>query len=300
MAAGAIATPKILMLSGIGPAEHLAEHGIAALRRPARRRREPAGPYRDAGRGASATARTATSATTAAAADAQRDRVYREPQRPGGLERRRGGRLLRSGRPRGHAVDPAVLRAERLSRQGHHRRDRRPTASPSTPASSGRARKGSIRLASADPAEQPLIDPNYLADPEDVRLSIGGVRRAREIMAQAPLRGMIEREIFPGPEKQLRRGARRARPAVREDGLPSLRHLPHGARRRSRRGGLDRPAAARGRGAAGRRCLGDADDHQRQHQRRGAGGRGEGGGVHARQGPRAPALLDAVPAMAGV
>jgi choline dehydrogenase len=62
--------------------------------------------------------------------------------------------------------------------------------------------KGSIRLASADPAEQPLIDPNYLADPEDVRLSIGGLRRAREIMAQAPLKGLIEREILPGLDKR--------------------------------------------------------------------------------------------------
>ncbi|HRO13364.1 GMC oxidoreductase, partial [Amaricoccus sp.] len=62
--------------------------------------------------------------------------------------------------------------------------------------------RGSIRLASARPEDQPLIDPNYLAEPEDLRLSIGGIRRAREIMAQSPLRELIEREIFPGPEKQ--------------------------------------------------------------------------------------------------
>ena len=31
LAAGAIATPKILMLSGIGPADHIAAHGLRAL-----------------------------------------------------------------------------------------------------------------------------------------------------------------------------------------------------------------------------------------------------------------------------
>ena len=88
--------------------------------------------------------------------------------------------------------------------------------------------KGSIRLASADPGEQPLIDPNYLADPEDVRLSIGGVRRAREIMAQSPLARDDRARDLPRPGEAVRRRARRARPPLREDGLPSLRHRPHG------------------------------------------------------------------------
>ncbi|MCF1711124.1 GMC family oxidoreductase N-terminal domain-containing protein [Tabrizicola sp. J26] len=61
--------------------------------------------------------------------------------------------------------------------------------------------KGSVRLNSADPRQQPLVDPNYFEDPEDLRLSIGGVRQARRILAQEPIRRMIDREIFPGPEK---------------------------------------------------------------------------------------------------
>jgi choline dehydrogenase len=61
--------------------------------------------------------------------------------------------------------------------------------------------RGSVQLASADPRDQPLVDPNYLADPEDLRLSIGGVRRAREILRQEPLRSMIAHEVFPGPDK---------------------------------------------------------------------------------------------------
>ena len=40
---GAIATPQLLQLSGIGPADLLREHGIARAARARRRRREPAG-----------------------------------------------------------------------------------------------------------------------------------------------------------------------------------------------------------------------------------------------------------------
>ena len=59
--------------------------------------------------------------------------------------------------------------------------------------------RGSVRLASADPSEQPLVDPNYFEDPEDLRLSIEGVRQARRILAAGPLREMIAQEVFPGP-----------------------------------------------------------------------------------------------------
>ena len=47
LATGSIGTPQILQLSGIGAPALLAAHGIAVAPRPARRRREPAGPPAD-------------------------------------------------------------------------------------------------------------------------------------------------------------------------------------------------------------------------------------------------------------
>jgi choline dehydrogenase-like flavoprotein len=60
--------------------------------------------------------------------------------------------------------------------------------------------RGSVRLQSNDPAQPPLIDPNYLADPRDRELSIQGLRLAQSILAQAPLKPFIKVERLPGPD----------------------------------------------------------------------------------------------------
>ncbi len=65
--------------------------------------------------------------------------------------------------------------------------------------------RGTVRLRSADPAAAPLIDPNYLADPLDREMSIRGLKLTQRILAQEPLRRFILAERLPGPHVQTDR-----------------------------------------------------------------------------------------------
>ncbi|MER0236939.1 GMC family oxidoreductase N-terminal domain-containing protein [Fulvimarina sp. MAC8] len=60
--------------------------------------------------------------------------------------------------------------------------------------------RGSVRLQSADPKDAPLIDPNYLSDPHDREMSIRGLKLTQEILSQKPLEPYIRREQLPGPD----------------------------------------------------------------------------------------------------
>lgn len=60
--------------------------------------------------------------------------------------------------------------------------------------------RGSVRLASADPGAAPLIDPNYWSDPHDREMSLKGLELAREIMAKPALKPFVLAERVPGPQ----------------------------------------------------------------------------------------------------
>ncbi len=62
--------------------------------------------------------------------------------------------------------------------------------------------RGSVTLASADPAVAPLIDPAYGARPEDIHGLVRAIRRAREIMQAPAFRPFTDGELYPGPDKQ--------------------------------------------------------------------------------------------------
>ncbi|MEM7024414.1 MAG: GMC family oxidoreductase N-terminal domain-containing protein [Pseudomonadota bacterium] len=58
--------------------------------------------------------------------------------------------------------------------------------------------RGWVRATSADPTVAPEIQPNYLEDPIDQRTIIGGMRAVRQIFATSPLAGFCEIETLPG------------------------------------------------------------------------------------------------------
>lgn len=58
--------------------------------------------------------------------------------------------------------------------------------------------RGTVRLASADPGAAPLIDPNYWDDPHDREMSLRGLELTREILRQPAMAGFLRREVLPG------------------------------------------------------------------------------------------------------
>jgi choline dehydrogenase len=60
--------------------------------------------------------------------------------------------------------------------------------------------RGRIRITSPDPTVHPAIEPNYLSDPLDQEVAVAGLRWGRKIAEQAPLAPFIEHEMMPGPD----------------------------------------------------------------------------------------------------
>jgi choline dehydrogenase-like flavoprotein len=58
--------------------------------------------------------------------------------------------------------------------------------------------RGHIRLRSADPADKPVIQPNYLSTPEDRQVAVDSIRVARRIVDQPALQAFKPVEYLPG------------------------------------------------------------------------------------------------------
>ena len=121
---------------------------------------------------------------------------------------------------------------------------------------------GTVNIRSADPAAPPSIRFNYLSDPQDREDLRASVRLTREILSQPALARYRGRELNPGDAVRGDAGARRLGETQRRDLLPSGRHLPHGIGPGPIGGGCRVPRAWNRRPARGG-CVRHAVDRQR-------------------------------------
>ncbi len=197
LAAGAIGSPHLLQLSGIGPASHLAEQGIDVLHdlpgvgSNLHDHLQIRSIYKVQGtRTLNGRARTLIGKALMAAEYA----MFRTG--PLTMPPSQLGAFARSDPDRAAANLEWHVQPLSLDRFGEplHRFDAiTPSVCNLQPTS-----RGTVRLTSADPARPPAIDPNYLATPEDRAVAIAGLRFTRRIMAAPALARFRPKEWKPG------------------------------------------------------------------------------------------------------
>ena len=136
--------------------------------------------------------------------------------------------------------------------------------------------RGSSHIVSADPRAHPKIQPNYLSAESDRRVAADSIRITRQIMSTEALARFEPDEYLPGPAVTSDEDLAKSRRRHCHDDFPSRQHLQNGTGQpRRRRRNAPRP---RHRGLARRRCLDHADDHLGQYQFANNHDRGKGGG----------------------
>jgi choline dehydrogenase len=202
LSAGSINTPQILMLSGIGPADHLAQMGLAtavdlpgvgsnlqdhilsALRCEIS---EPLSPYGMASRDVQA-------AVQAFMTDGS------GPYASNFVE---AGIFLRCGAasafPDVQVHFVCSIGADVADGTGPDRHGFALYPYVTRPKS-----RGSVRLRTAHPMDPPAIDPAYFSDPADLRLTVEGLITCREVAMAEPFGRIGAREIRPGAEVTTR------------------------------------------------------------------------------------------------
>jgi choline dehydrogenase len=197
LAAGTYETPKILMLSGIGPAAHLTAHGIA-VRADLPGVGENLQDHHEV---------PIVAATTGAYGHFGEDRGWRMVRNGLAYVLLKSGRVTTTGVEACAFVDPDERGEETIQLYCvptvYLDRDvtgLEPTHGVTLNACLLRPKaRGRVRLRSSDPSDPPAVDCRFFGDEEDLRLSVEGVRFARRVLEAEPLAGMVDREIFPGP-----------------------------------------------------------------------------------------------------
>jgi choline dehydrogenase len=134
--------------------------------------------------------------------------------------------------------------------------------------------RGEIRLRSPHPDDPPAISPNYLATETDRQTIVAALKLGRRILLTPPLAQYVAEEFLPGPAVQR---AVRACADARRHGVSPDQHMQDG--HRSDVGGRSRIARCGNRRSTRGGRVGDADGDLRQHKRRDDHDRREGGGA---------------------
>ena len=196
VATGTYNTPKFLMLSGLGPADHLREHGIPVVRD--------------------------LPGVGSNLQDHHEVPVVSTIKEPGGYYGQdRGWAMLRNGLQyvlfkSGPVTTTGVEACAFIDPDGSERPTIQLYCVPTvyldrdvkgveaahgvtlTPCLLRPKARGSVRLRSADPADKPLVDSNFFGHADDLRLTVAAMRYARTVLAAEPLRSLVKAELLPG------------------------------------------------------------------------------------------------------
>ncbi|WP_199255936.1 GMC family oxidoreductase [Mycolicibacterium mengxianglii] len=178
--AGAIDTPKLLMLSGIGPTAHLREVGVDV--------------------------RVDSPGVGANLDDHVEGLVFWEASKPMVTTSTQWWEIgLFTTIDEGVAQPDLMMHYGSVPfdmntlRRGYPTTDNGFCLTPNV--TQGRSR-GTVRLRSRDFRDRARVDPRYFTDPDgyDDRIMLAGVKLARSIAEQPPLAAWVGRELAPGPE----------------------------------------------------------------------------------------------------
>lgn len=215
---GAINSPQILMLSGIGPKKHLEEHGIKVVKDlpgvGQNLQDHPAAiisyKCKEGNEGVSVTSKIRIKGTTMTNPKVILQWLLRKsgPLTSTGCDH--GGFFRTSPEKSSPDLQMRFISAQSLTADGmgtytKFRESAKLSDGFSVQSIAARARStGSIELKSSDPTEKPLIRTGYLTDEnkQDIKTLREGIKMARKIVGTQPFDQYRGEEVFPGPAVQ--------------------------------------------------------------------------------------------------
>jgi choline dehydrogenase-like flavoprotein len=197
LSAGAIGSPQLLMLSGVGPAAHLSDHGITTLldKPGVGQNLQDHLQLRTIFKVSGVKTLNAMNASLTGKAGIALDYLFRR-RGPMTMAPSQLGAFTRSDPTQDRANIQYHVQPLSLGKFGEPLH-----TFPAFTASVANVRptsRGAITLKSADPAQAPAIAPHYLSTPEDRRVAADSIRVTRKIVSQPALRKYAPVEFLPG------------------------------------------------------------------------------------------------------